>query len=57
MKDWLEYAAVWLLLKGLGFCPGPWHGGSPQEWPAFCTTLSPKLRKTAETNLRIAFPE
>ena len=57
MKDWLEYAAVWLLLKGLGLMPRPLARGIAARVAAILYGLSPKLRKTAETNLRIAFPE
>lgn len=57
MKDWLEYAAVWLLLKGLGLLPRPWARALAAKVAGILYALSPKLRKTAETNLRIAFPE
>lgn len=57
MKDWLEYAAVWLLLKGLGLLPKPLARGIAARVAGILYGLSPKLRKTAETNLRIAFPE
>ena len=57
MKDWLEYAAVWLLLKGLGLLPRPLARRLAAEVAGILYALSPKLRKTAETNLHIAFPE
>jgi KDO2-lipid IV(A) lauroyltransferase len=57
MKGWLEYAAVWLLLKGLGLLPRPLTRGIAARVAAILYGLSPKLMKTAETNLRIAFPE
>ena len=57
MKDWLEYAAVWLLLKGLGLLPRPLARPLAAKVAGILYALSPKLRKTAETNLRIAFPE
>ncbi len=57
MKDWLEYAAVWLLLKGLGLLPRPLARRLAAKVAGILHALSPKLRKTAETNLRIAFPE
>jgi len=57
MKDWLEYAAVWLLLKGLGFLARPLARRLAARVAGILYALSPKLRKTAETNLRIAFPE
>ena len=57
MKDWLEYAAVWLLLKGLGLLPRRLARRLAAEVAGILYALSPKLRKTAETNLHIAFPE
>jgi KDO2-lipid IV(A) lauroyltransferase len=57
MKDWLAYAAVWLLLKGLGFLPRPLARRLAAKVAGILYALSPKLRNTAETNLRIAFPE
>jgi len=57
MKGWLEYAAVWLLLKGLGFLPRALARGLAAKVAGILYALSPKLRKTAVTNLRIAFPE
>ncbi len=57
MKDWLEYAAVWLLLKGLGLLPRPLARRLAAEVTGILYALLPKLRKTAETNLHIAFPE
>jgi KDO2-lipid IV(A) lauroyltransferase len=57
VKDWLEYATVWLLLKKLGFLPRPLARGLAAAMARILYELSPKLRKTAEVNLRIAFPE
>ena len=57
MKDWLEYAALWLLLKGLGLLPRPLARQIAAKVAGVLYALSPKLRKTAETNLHIAFPE
>ncbi len=57
MKEWLEYAAVWLILKTLGALPRP----LARTFAAFVTRvlffLLPKLRKTVEFNLRLAFPD
>ncbi len=57
MKAWIEYAAVWVILKGLGVLPRTVARSfaAGVAWVLFA--LSPKLRKTAELNLRIAFPE
>ena len=57
MKGWLEYAAVWLLLRGLGFLPRALARGLAAKVAGILYALSPKLRKTAATNLHIAFPE
>src|SRR6266849_9239644 len=57
MKAWLEYASVWLLLNGLGFLPRPLARWLAAKVAGVLYALSPKLRKTAETNLHIAFPE
>jgi KDO2-lipid IV(A) lauroyltransferase len=57
MKDWLGYAAVWTLLKLIGALPR----GLARALGAFVARvllrLTPKLRKTAEFNLKLAFPE
>jgi Kdo2-lipid IVA lauroyltransferase/acyltransferase len=57
MKEWLEYAAVWVLLKGLGVLPRPLARSLAAGVARILYALLPKLRKTAEVNLRIAFPE
>ena len=57
MKEWLEYAAVWLVLKGLEALPRPVARGFAVGVMRFFYLLLPRLRKTAETNLRIAFPD
>jgi KDO2-lipid IV(A) lauroyltransferase len=57
MRGWIEYAAVWLIVKGLGVLPRPiarsFAAGVVRLFYAFL----PRLRKIAEVNLRIAFPE
>ena len=57
MKGWFEYATVWLLLKGLGLLPRSLARRLAAKVAGALYALSPKLRKTAETNLRIAFPD
>lgn len=57
MKEWLEYAAVWLVLKSLGALPR-----GVARWIAYSVArmllaLVPRLQKIAFFNLRIAFPE
>jgi Kdo2-lipid IVA lauroyltransferase/acyltransferase len=57
MKEWLEFAAVWLILKMIGALPRE----AARQLAAFVTSvlfsLQPRLKKTAEFNLRLAFPD
>jgi KDO2-lipid IV(A) lauroyltransferase len=57
MKEWLEFAAVWLILKMVGALPR----GAARGLAAFVTkllfSLQPRLKKTAEFNLGLAFPD
>ncbi len=57
MKEWIEYAAVWAILKGLGVLPRPGARSFAVGVVRIIYALLPRLRKTAEVNLRIAFPE
>lgn len=57
MKDWLEYAAVWLILKGMGLLPRAAARKLAAGLTRVLYLLLPSLRKTAEINLRIAFPD
>jgi KDO2-lipid IV(A) lauroyltransferase len=57
MKEWLEYAAVWLILKILGALPRRVARGFAASVTSLLFSLLPKLRKTAEFNLRLTFPD
>jgi KDO2-lipid IV(A) lauroyltransferase len=57
MKEWLEYAAVWLILKALSAMPHSVARGLAASVTSLFFSLLPKLRKTAELNLRLAFPD
>src|SRR5690242_6692010 len=57
MKERLEYAAVWLIIKGLGVLPRSVARGFAVVMMRFFYVLLPRLRRTAEINLRIAFPD
>ena len=57
MKEWLEYAVVWLILKKLGVLPRRLARGFAASVTSLLFFLQPKLRKTAEFNLRLAFPD
>ena len=57
MKEWIEYAAVWVILKGLGVLPRSLARSLAAGVVHLFYAVLPELRKTAEVNLRIAFPE
>jgi KDO2-lipid IV(A) lauroyltransferase len=57
MRDWIAYAAVWLILKTLGALPRPLARALAVGMVRILYALMPKLRKTAEFNLWLAFPE
>ncbi len=57
MKEWIEYAAVWVVLKALGVLRQPLARSFASGLMHIFYALLPRLRKTAEVNLRIAFPE
>jgi KDO2-lipid IV(A) lauroyltransferase len=57
MREWLEYAAVWVTLKTLGILPRMAARGLASGAAQALYAILPKLRKTAEFNLQLAFPE
>ena len=57
MKEWLEYAAVWVVLKKLGILPRSVARSLAATVANLLFSVQPKLKKTAEFNLRLAFPE
>jgi KDO2-lipid IV(A) lauroyltransferase len=57
MREWLEYAAVWLTVKGLGLLPRTVARPIASALTRFIYVLLPRLRKTAEANLLLAFPD
>jgi KDO2-lipid IV(A) lauroyltransferase len=57
MKEWLEYAAVWLILKTLGALPRTVARALAASVTRLLFRLQPKFEKTAEFNLRLAFPD
>jgi Kdo2-lipid IVA lauroyltransferase/acyltransferase len=57
MREWLEYAAVWVILKTLGAMPRGVARGVAAFVARAMYAVLPKLRRTAEFNLRLAFPE
>jgi KDO2-lipid IV(A) lauroyltransferase len=57
MKEWLEYTAVRVSLKLLEILPQGAARSLASVVARVLYLLSPKLKKTAEFNLRLAFPE
>lgn len=57
MRERLEYAAVWLLLKTMGALPRPIARFFGAQATAFVFLLRPRLRAAAAENLKFAFPE
>ncbi len=57
MIEWLQFAAVWLALKTLQLLPRTIARAVAAAGARLLLVLLPKLRKTAEVNLKIAFPE
>ena len=57
MREWFEYVAVWLIVKGLGVLPRSVARGFALAVMRCFYLLLSRLRKTAEINLRIAFPD
>jgi Kdo2-lipid IVA lauroyltransferase/acyltransferase len=57
MKEWLVYAWVWVVLKVVGAMPRSLARATGAMVARVLLAVTPKLRKTAEFNLRLAFPE
>jgi KDO2-lipid IV(A) lauroyltransferase len=57
MREWFEYAALWAILKVLGVLPRSMARGLAWGVARITYSTLPKLRKTAEFNLRLAFPD
>ena len=57
MKEWLGYAVAWSVLKVVGLMPRSAARATGAMVARTLLMLTPKLRKTAEFNLRLAFPE
>jgi KDO2-lipid IV(A) lauroyltransferase len=57
MRKWTEYAAVWLVLKFVGALPRSAARGAAVLVTRLLFQLQPRLQKTAQFNLRLAFPE
>jgi KDO2-lipid IV(A) lauroyltransferase len=57
MIEWFEYAVAWSFLKLLGALPRPLARALAAWTARLLLLVLPKLRKTAEFNLRLAFPD
>src|SRR5271169_2762465 len=57
MREWLEYSAAWLLLKTLSSMPRPVARAAGVAMSSIAFRLRPPLRRAANWNLRLAFPE
>ena len=55
--EWLQYAVAWTFVKTLGVLPRPLAWSVAATAARMLLFLLPKLRKTAEFNLKLAFPE
>ena len=57
MKEWFGFAVAWVLLKFLGVLPRSFARGIAAATVRILLAMLPKLRQTAQFNLRLAFPE
>jgi Kdo2-lipid IVA lauroyltransferase/acyltransferase len=57
MREWIEYAAAWLGLKAMGLLPRSVARLVGAAFAAVAYRVRTPLRRAAQTNLRIAFPE
>jgi Kdo2-lipid IVA lauroyltransferase/acyltransferase len=57
MREWLEYALAWLGIKALGILPRPAARFVGVRFATVAFAVRGPLRRAAEFNLRLAFPE
>ena len=57
MIEWLQFGVAWCVVKMLGILPRPLARSVAAGGARLLLFARPKLRKTAEFNLRLAFPE
>ena len=57
MRERIEYAAAWLLLKTIGAMPRPLARWAGARTAALLLWMRPGLRRAAMENLHLAFPE
>ncbi len=57
MRKWLEFAAAWIALKGLGLLPRPLARAAGAAVARVAYGIRPPLRRAAAFNLQLAFPD
>src|SRR5215831_15949288 len=57
MRERLEYAVVWLLVRGLAALPRPLARGAAMALALCIYAIHRRLRRVGMRNLEIAFPE
>jgi KDO2-lipid IV(A) lauroyltransferase len=57
MKEWIEFAVAWLLLKFIGILPRSIARNLAAATARILLALLPRLRRVAFFNLQLAFPE
>lgn len=57
MREWLEYAGAWMILKFLGVLPRPVARRTAEGIAWIFYYLRPPLRRAAAVNLQLAFPD
>jgi Kdo2-lipid IVA lauroyltransferase/acyltransferase len=57
MRETLEYSAAWLLIKGMGLLPRPVARVVGVALVRIAYLFRPSLRRAADVNLRLAFPD
>jgi len=56
MMEWVEFGTVWVILKMLGALPRGVARSLAATVARILYAMLPRLRRTAEFNLRLAFP-
>jgi Kdo2-lipid IVA lauroyltransferase/acyltransferase len=56
-RTWIEYAAAWTILKVVSLAPRAFAMRAGQAVGALACAVLPHLRRHAEVNLRLAFPD
>ena len=57
VRGWLEYFSLWMVLKAAGLLPRGAARGAGAFAARTLFVLKPQLRRVADLNLRLAFPE